>query len=184
MTRFVFPLLLGLIATLTAEAGRYRASEGRIYVAVSDAETIARDERGSLAVAIGQLIGADIQRKVCEGTAEKIRATINDPADPEVYVPSVVQCELVAFETEWPWIYSAASSDTFEVVSSPPGNYYVVSVEVTDPAATASAREGRRKVRLAKMLGLSIEGRVNEELMYGILERMNDRGIDSFVTTF
>lgn len=184
MIRLLFPLLIGLMTALPAEAGRRSALEGRIYVAIADAEVVARADTAGLFVTIGQLFGMDIPREVCEGTAEEIKATINNPADPDFYVPSEVQCELVHFETEWYWWHLTAGGTTVEAVNAPSGTYLVAAVDVIDPEAVASARKGRRKVRMAKALGVSVEGRVNEELMLGILETMKKRGIDAFVTAY
>ena len=173
---------LGLLTAWPAHGGRYRALEGRIYVTVADVDAVARAERGDLAVDVGHMLGMDIPRKVCEGTADKIRAALNDQADPEAYVPSTVTCEVVQFDTAWWWVYATAGGLTAEVVGAPPGTYLVAAVDVTDPLAVASEREGHKKVRLAKKLGVSVEGRVNEDVMYGILDRMNKQGVSAFVT--
>lgn len=69
-----------------------------------------------------------------------------------------------------------------EVITAPLGTYLVAAVDVIDPVAAASAHEGRRKVCLGKELGVSVEGKVNEQVAAGIISRLGARGVDAFVT--
>jgi hypothetical protein len=186
MMRHTVALLVTLVTVgvfaPSAHAGRFRALEGSVAIVLQDPRSLAVAEKGSLVVGLGELFGTDINHQVCEATATTIGGILNDPSDASTYVPSTVTCASLTVP-EQQWLYVPAQGDAYAWTTLPANTYYSVVVTVTDTDAVAAARKGRSAVALAKLLGVSVSGRVNANLIAGITARLQARSIPFYCTT-
>lgn len=183
LVRYVTCVLLCAFAPVSAALARpYRALEGNIAIVLQDPRSLAVTEAGAFAVGVGEFFGTDISYEVCQATAIKIGAILNDPVDATTYVPSTVSCTPLTVP-EQPWFYVPAQGDGYMWTTLPANTYYGILVTVKDNDGVAAVRKGKAKVALAKALGMSIGGRVNADLIGGITARLQAHNVAFYCTT-
>ena len=171
-----FRILLSIVVLLASPAVWAQPSNFSVVISIANAEQVARQEMGDLAIDVASLF-LDVEWATLEKITQQMNTRFQADGLPIYAFPYTL-----AIEATWWQYYDPNARKNTGITMGTAGTYSVIAVQVTDVDSLVLSEKGRRALRLSKLLPVTVDFKAAEQVAQTSLEHLYSRGISAYYT--